>query len=211
MKWEIKYTILNDYKDVHFSLKLDHKINYSNTQFSDIHLILRIKSNTFSWLQVDDDAGRYLLTTEQQKNCQVIGPKETCKVKTGTSVLRVSIVANSSTALSISFNGRKSSTEVANFKDDSCIRQNGILEFYRELEFKLGTNNFKIEENKITLHANIKPIPSLNELYFRDSYGYYSISTDSFESVNINEENSIEISYNSFYNCESYNRDRYNS
>jgi len=80
---EVRYTILNDSKDVHFSLKLDHKINYSNTQFSDIHLILRIKSNTFSWLQVDDDAGRYLLTTEQQKNCQVIGPKETCKVKTG--------------------------------------------------------------------------------------------------------------------------------
>ena len=32
---------------------------------------------------VDDDAGSYLPTTKQQKNCQVIGLKETCKVKTG--------------------------------------------------------------------------------------------------------------------------------
>jgi len=64
---EVRYTILNDSKDVHFSLKLDHKINYSNTQFSEIYLILKIKSNTFSWLQVNDDAGRYLPTTKQQR------------------------------------------------------------------------------------------------------------------------------------------------
>jgi len=28
------------------------------------------------------------------------------------------------------------------------------------------------------LGLDIKPIPSLNELDFRDSHGYYSISTD---------------------------------
>jgi len=37
----------------------------------------------YSWLQVEDDVGRYLPTAEQQKNCQVIDPKETCKAKTG--------------------------------------------------------------------------------------------------------------------------------
>jgi len=75
--------MLNDTKGVYFSLKLDHKANYPDTQFSEIRLVLRLKSNPFSWLQVEDDVGRYLPTAEQQKNCQVMGPKEACKIKTG--------------------------------------------------------------------------------------------------------------------------------
>jgi len=76
------------------------------------------------------------------------------KKLTSTYILRVSIAANSSTALSVSINGGKNSAEVANFKDDACIRRNGIPGFYRELEFKFVPNNLKIEENKITLHAS---------------------------------------------------------
>ncbi|ORY63614.1 galactose-binding like protein [Neocallimastix californiae] len=79
MDWEVRYTMLNDTKGVYFSLKLDHKANYPDTQFSEIRLVLRLKSNPFSWLQVEDDVGRYLPTAEQQKNCQVMGPKEACK------------------------------------------------------------------------------------------------------------------------------------
>ncbi|KAL6612510.1 hypothetical protein U3516DRAFT_751839 [Neocallimastix sp. 'constans'] len=70
MDWEVRYTMLNDTKGVYFSLKLDHKANYPDTQFSEIRLILRLKSNPFSWLQVEDDVG-------------LMGPKEACKVKTG--------------------------------------------------------------------------------------------------------------------------------
>jgi rhamnogalacturonan endolyase len=67
------------------------------------------------------------------------------KKPTGTSVLRVSVAANSSTALSVSINainGGKNSAEVANFKDDACVRRDGIRGFYRELEFKFGPNDF---------------------------------------------------------------------
>ncbi|KAL6612519.1 hypothetical protein U3516DRAFT_751853 [Neocallimastix sp. 'constans'] len=72
----------------------------------------------------------------------------------GTSVLLyVSVAANSSTALSVSINGGKNSAEVANFKDDACVRRDGIRGFYRELEFKFGPNDFKVGENKITLHV----------------------------------------------------------
>ena len=63
--------MLNDTKGVYFSLKLDHKANYPDTQFSEIRLILRLKNNPFNWLQVEDNVGR-----------QMMGPKETCKVKT---------------------------------------------------------------------------------------------------------------------------------
>ena len=75
------------------------------------------------------------------------------KKPTGTSVLRVSVAANSSTALSVSINGGRNSAEVADFKDDACVRRDGIRGFYRELEFKFGPNDFKVGENKITLHA----------------------------------------------------------
>jgi len=76
------------------------------------------------------------------------------KKPTGTSVLLyVSVAANSSTALSVSINGGKNSAEVANFKDDACVRRDGIRGFYRELEFKFGPNDFKVGENKITLHS----------------------------------------------------------
>ncbi|KAG4098613.1 hypothetical protein H8356DRAFT_1424554 [Neocallimastix lanati (nom. inval.)] len=72
----------------------------------------------------------------------------------GTSVLLyVSVAANSYTALSVSINGGKNSAEVANFKDDACVRRDGIRGFYRELEFKFGPNDFKVGENKITLHS----------------------------------------------------------
>ncbi|KAG4098615.1 hypothetical protein H8356DRAFT_1327500 [Neocallimastix lanati (nom. inval.)] len=66
----------------------------------------------------------------------------------GASVLRVSVAANSSTALSVSINGGKNSAEVANFKDDACVRR-----FYLELAFKFEPNDFKVGENKITLRA----------------------------------------------------------
>ncbi|KAL6612509.1 hypothetical protein U3516DRAFT_492083, partial [Neocallimastix sp. 'constans'] len=39
MDWEVRYTMLNDTKGVYFSLKLDHKANYPDTQFSEIRLI----------------------------------------------------------------------------------------------------------------------------------------------------------------------------
>ncbi|KAG4102876.1 hypothetical protein H8356DRAFT_1073295 [Neocallimastix lanati (nom. inval.)] len=58
---------------------------------------------------------------------------------------------------------------------------------------------------------NIKPIPILNELDFRDIRGNYSTSTDDMEFVNITEESSIEIPYNSLYNYGCYNGDSYNS
>jgi len=47
----------------------------------------------------------------------------------GTSVLRVSVAVNSSTALSVSINGGKNSAEVANFKDDACVRRDDIRGF----------------------------------------------------------------------------------
>ena len=68
--------------------------------------------------------------------------------------LRVLVSAKYFTLLSISINGGKNLAEVANFKDDDCVHRNGIRGFYRELEFKFGPNDFKIEENKITLHAS---------------------------------------------------------
>jgi len=83
MDWEVRYTMLNDTKGVYFSLKLDHKANYPDTQFSEIRLILRLKSDPFNWLQVEDNVARYLPTADEQKNCQIMGPKEACKVKTG--------------------------------------------------------------------------------------------------------------------------------
>ena len=51
------------------------------------------------------------------------------KKPTGASVLRVSVAANSSTALSVSINGGKNSAEVANFKDDACVRRDDIRGF----------------------------------------------------------------------------------
>ena len=68
--------------------------------------------------------------------------------------LRVSVAASCSTLFSVSINEGKNSAEVANFKDDVCVRRNGIRGFYSELEFKIRPNDFRIEENKITLCAN---------------------------------------------------------
>jgi rhamnogalacturonan endolyase len=89
---------------------------------------------------------------------------------TGTSILRVSIAANSSTALSISLNGGKNSAEVSNFKDDACVHRDGIRGFYRELEFPLNANDFKIGENKITLNA--RKIGGYNNNYQFDGIMY---------------------------------------
>ncbi|KAG4082935.1 hypothetical protein H8356DRAFT_1299585 [Neocallimastix lanati (nom. inval.)] len=68
--------------------------------------------------------------------------------------LRVLVAANYSTLLSVSINGGKNSAEVANFKDDASVRRIGIRGFYSELEFKIRPNDFRIEENKITLCAS---------------------------------------------------------
>ncbi|KAG4104102.1 hypothetical protein H8356DRAFT_1303849 [Neocallimastix lanati (nom. inval.)] len=76
------------------------------------------------------------------------------KKPTSTSVLRFLVAGNSSIALLVSINGRKNSAELANFKDDTSVRRNSIRGFYGELEFKFGPNNFKIGENKITLHVS---------------------------------------------------------
>ena len=64
------------------------------------------------------------------------------------------VASNYSTLFSVSINGGKNSAEVANFKDDACVRCNDIRGFYSELEFKIRHNDFRIEENKITLRAS---------------------------------------------------------
>ncbi|OUM70292.1 polysaccharide lyase family 4 protein, partial [Piromyces sp. E2] len=83
LDWEVRYTMLKDTKGVYFTLKHTHKPNYKATQFSEIRLVMRLKSNIFNWLQVEDDVGRIMPTAAQQKNCQIMGPKEACKITTG--------------------------------------------------------------------------------------------------------------------------------
>jgi len=102
---------------------------------------------------------------------------------TGTSILRVSIAANSSTALSISLNGGKNSAEVSNFKDDACVHRDGIRGFYRELEFPLNANDFKIGENKITLNA--RKIGGYNNNYQFDGIMYDHIRLETPELIEI--------------------------
>jgi len=64
------------------------------------------------------------------------------------------VAANYPTLFSVSINGGKNSAEVANFKDDACVCRNGIRGFCSVLEFKIRHNDFRIEENKITLRAS---------------------------------------------------------
>ncbi|ORX86678.1 hypothetical protein BCR32DRAFT_289867 [Anaeromyces robustus] len=75
------------------------------------------------------------------------------KIPTGTSVLRISIAASSSAALSIALNDGKATPEVKDLIDDACIRRDGIRGIYRELEFKFDPSAFKVGENKFTLYC----------------------------------------------------------
>ncbi|KAG4097272.1 hypothetical protein H8356DRAFT_1351859 [Neocallimastix lanati (nom. inval.)] len=76
---------------------------------------------------------------------------------TGTSVLRISIATNSSTALSLTINEGRNSSKVANFIDD-------VYDSTFELEFKFRPNDFKVGENKISLNERQEDILLITNL-----------------------------------------------
>jgi len=75
------------------------------------------------------------------------------RVPSGNILLRVSIAASSTTALSVSVNGKNQSAEVKDLVDDACIRRDGIRGIWSMKEFTFSSNLLKTGENYISLHT----------------------------------------------------------
>ncbi|OUM57673.1 polysaccharide lyase family 4 protein, partial [Piromyces sp. E2] len=83
LDWEVRYTMMNDTKGVYFALKHDHKSNMGASSFSEIRLVLRLKSNIFDYIQVEDDVAQTMPTAAEQDRCVIKGPKEACQLPNG--------------------------------------------------------------------------------------------------------------------------------
>jgi len=68
---------------LYFSLTQAHKSSYEEAQCSELRLVMRIKSDIFNWLQVDDFNKRVMPTAAQQNGCTELSPKEACRLSTG--------------------------------------------------------------------------------------------------------------------------------
>ena len=111
------------------------------------------------------------------------------KIPSGTSVLRISVAASTSSALSVSLNNGKASAEVKDFIDDANIRRDGIRGIYRELEFKFEPSAFKIGENKFTLHSRKIGGYSNNYAYDGIMYDHIRLEAPGINDTNNNGNN----------------------
>ncbi|ORX79712.1 hypothetical protein BCR32DRAFT_294273 [Anaeromyces robustus] len=81
--WEVRYTMRSGVSGLYFSLTQAHKSNYEEAQCSELRLVMRLKSDVFNWLQVDDFTKRVMPTAAQQNKCTTLSPQEACQLETG--------------------------------------------------------------------------------------------------------------------------------
>jgi len=83
LDWEVRYIMKSGVSGLYFALTQAHKANYEEAQCSELRLVMRIKSDVFNWLQVDDFNKRVMPTAAQQNACVELSPKEACQLPSG--------------------------------------------------------------------------------------------------------------------------------
>ncbi|KAL6617051.1 hypothetical protein LY90DRAFT_704706 [Neocallimastix californiae] len=83
LDWEVRYTMLSDTKGIYYSLTHKHPSSYPATSYGESRLVLRLKSEIFNWLQVEDDVYRDMPSAADQDKCQTLSPVEACRLPDG--------------------------------------------------------------------------------------------------------------------------------
>jgi len=68
---------------LYFSVTQSHKSSYEEAQCSELRLVMRLKSDVFNWLQVDDFNKRVMPSAADQNKCVTLSPKEACQLPSG--------------------------------------------------------------------------------------------------------------------------------
>jgi rhamnogalacturonan endolyase len=83
LDWEVRYTMKSGVSGLYFSVTQSHKSSYEEAQCSELRLVMRLKSDVFNWLQVDDFNKRVMPSAADQNKCVTLSPKEACQLPSG--------------------------------------------------------------------------------------------------------------------------------